>query len=300
MRTHTSHILAFTLIALFFLPFIALGQTPSADFQPLAPLPNVGGLEGDGTGLSQYLNTIFFLTIGVASVLAVIMIIVNGVKYMSTEAVSGKGDARERIWGVVQGLLLIAVAYVILNTINPALLDADLEGIGNAGRVENPAVIQARTLEQQRADAEAAIVAGNEEAQALQESFEDIDRDAASDAQIEEAIENFTKAPIIRMRTNVFGTILTKENLAYSSIKGRQFKETEILLKEIREEAHWKIEAIDDFVRHESDEVKAFAEIEKDKIYDEAARIVGGVRAKLEEELAAVKAEEERAATDLF
>src|SRR3990167_444303 len=42
------------------------------------------------TTLSEYLNTFFKIGIGIIGVLAVIMLIVGGVQYMTTDAISGK------------------------------------------------------------------------------------------------------------------------------------------------------------------------------------------------------------------
>jgi hypothetical protein len=85
----------------------------------LEPLPTLTTSQPD---LATYLEGIYVLTIGFAGILAVFMIIVGGVEYIFSELPSGKSDAKGRIAGAVGGLLLALLAWVILNTINPALL----------------------------------------------------------------------------------------------------------------------------------------------------------------------------------
>jgi len=55
--------------------------------------------------------------------LAVLRVITGGFKYMTTEAIGAKGDARETIQGAVFGLILLLGSWLILNTVNPQILD---------------------------------------------------------------------------------------------------------------------------------------------------------------------------------
>lgn len=102
--------------------------TPPAqsEYQLLAPLPLEGGGDTQTTSATKYINGIFVLLIGIAGVLAVIMIIVGGIKYMSTDAFSGKSEAKDTIQNAILGLLLALSAWIILNTINPDILNIDI------------------------------------------------------------------------------------------------------------------------------------------------------------------------------
>jgi hypothetical protein len=71
------------------------------------------------------LNGIFRLAIVAAGVLAVAYIIIGGFEYMVAGAREGKKDGRERIEKAIFGLILLLLSYVILNTINPDLLNLD-------------------------------------------------------------------------------------------------------------------------------------------------------------------------------
>jgi hypothetical protein len=106
-------------------------------YEFLAPLPGLGVAQKDASGnetgrysikdlgsfqLGEYINTVFEVALGILMVLAVIMIIISGVEYMTVESIYGKSDAKKRITGAITGLILALGIFVILKTINPELL----------------------------------------------------------------------------------------------------------------------------------------------------------------------------------
>ncbi len=94
----------------------------------LAPLPGTY-TEEDGerrAALPTYLRGAFLLLIGLAALLAVVMIVIGGVQYMFAAGGGGKGAAKERITAAITGLILVLGAWVLLGTINPALLNVNL------------------------------------------------------------------------------------------------------------------------------------------------------------------------------
>jgi len=123
----------FSKTALGFLPFLlpslawaqpagGAGACAAGTYRLLAP---VGGLTECLT-LTQYLSGVFLITIGIAGVLAVVMIVICGIKMMMSGSVSGKSAAKECITNAIFGLLIALGAYAILNTINPELLKNDI------------------------------------------------------------------------------------------------------------------------------------------------------------------------------
>jgi hypothetical protein len=99
----------------------------------LAPLPGVGTVFDPtstpgqpSTSLGKYLNPMIAVFIGICAVLAVIMIIAGGIKYMVSELPASKGDGKDMITNAVFGLLLALGAWLLLDTINPDLLKSDL------------------------------------------------------------------------------------------------------------------------------------------------------------------------------
>jgi len=108
-------------------PYILLAPLPDPD-NPGKNLNSDGGFyPSDKNALGTYLNLMIKLIIGIATVLAVIMIVIGGMEYMTSELISSKEAGRERIRGALLGLLIALGAYALLNTINPDLLKSDIE-----------------------------------------------------------------------------------------------------------------------------------------------------------------------------
>jgi hypothetical protein len=98
-------------------------------YTPLARLPII-----DYTQLSieAYINALYLLSISVAAILAVLKITLAGVKYVMSDIVTQKGDAKKDIQGALFGLLIVMAAFIILNTINRDLtVFAILSGVAN-------------------------------------------------------------------------------------------------------------------------------------------------------------------------
>lgn len=90
------------------------------------PLESVGGVRaGEPISAGSYLASIYQTGIAIAGVLAVLMIVVGGVQYISSGiSPSAKEDAKSRITSALLGLLLALISWIILNTINPTLLNS--------------------------------------------------------------------------------------------------------------------------------------------------------------------------------
>lgn len=145
--TQTSHLTKKIFFgAFFFLCFISLSSpffahadaggaaqgniSPSEglSYTPLVALP---GVTESGTNqisnLSTYIVGMFQLLIGVAAALAVVMIVIGGIEYMSTDAIGGKSDGKKKIENALWGLALAISSYLILNTIDPSFLNSDID-----------------------------------------------------------------------------------------------------------------------------------------------------------------------------
>ncbi|HNW71391.1 MAG TPA: pilin [Candidatus Paceibacterota bacterium] len=114
----------------------------------LAPLP---GLEGTiDTKISaenpcpfgNYLNIIIKLFLGVCAVLAVVMIVIGGIEYMTSDLVSSKESGKKMITNAILGLLLGLGAYVILSELNPDLLKVCLNSLPEVSMVADDNVPQ--------------------------------------------------------------------------------------------------------------------------------------------------------------
>ncbi len=94
------------------------------DYTLLAPLD---GLEVFDTAqkcaFTEYMNKIIKLFIGICAVLAMVMIVIGGIGYMTSELVSSKENGKTQMTQAVLGLLIALGAWLILNEINPNLLN---------------------------------------------------------------------------------------------------------------------------------------------------------------------------------
>lgn len=141
------------ILSLFILvPLVSFGTTTASEYQLLEPLPciqNTGQGESeqkcaDGVLLKKintdtYIAYIFNFSIAFAAVAAVVVIIYAGFEYATSEILTNKSDARNRISNAIWGLITIICSYFILNVIDPRLVDINtqLEPISIVGEAFN-------------------------------------------------------------------------------------------------------------------------------------------------------------------
>jgi hypothetical protein len=112
------------LSTIFFLASASSAFGQASDYVPMVGFP---GLENaSGLTTQQYVQAIYNLAISVGALLAVIQIIFAGVEYMFSDVVTSKSAAIKRIRGSLLGLLIIISAVLLLQTINPDLLNLDI------------------------------------------------------------------------------------------------------------------------------------------------------------------------------
>ncbi|MBP6060411.1 MAG: hypothetical protein KA515_00180 [Candidatus Pacebacteria bacterium] len=80
----------------------------------------------NSSALSGYLNIMIKIIIGIAGVLAVLMIVIGGIEYMGSELISSKEAGKDRIQNALLGLLIALGAWALLNTINGNLLNSNV------------------------------------------------------------------------------------------------------------------------------------------------------------------------------
>jgi hypothetical protein len=113
------------------------GSASKSTYNFLAPLKCADGVPGcvdgklvsfDPAGdkpLSKYLNIMIRIVIGIAAVLAMIMIVVGGIQYMTSELISSKEEGKKRISNAILGLIIALGSYVLLFMVNPDLLKVE-------------------------------------------------------------------------------------------------------------------------------------------------------------------------------
>jgi len=108
------------------LPLRVYGQ--ENEYIPLVSLPGVS--EGSGAvPLGEYLSNLFIFLISLTTILAVIMVTVGGIQWLTAGDSEDKVKrAKDKIKGAIGGILLAGASWIILNTINPTLLSLTIGG----------------------------------------------------------------------------------------------------------------------------------------------------------------------------
>lgn len=80
--------------------------------------------------IETLLPWLFRTGIIIAGVLAAVFLVLAGFQYMTTDAVSKKSNAKKRLSEIFIGLAIALFSFIILQTINPAILTFDLSRLG--------------------------------------------------------------------------------------------------------------------------------------------------------------------------
>ncbi|MCA9357730.1 hypothetical protein KC902_00525 [Candidatus Kaiserbacteria bacterium] len=110
-----------TATALLSLPLTIFAAEPTV-YRPLVGIPGVDA----NNDFDSYINALYVFSITIAALLAVIKIIIAGVKWMMTDVVTSKGEAKKDIQGALIGLLLVLAAVLILTVVNPDTANVNL------------------------------------------------------------------------------------------------------------------------------------------------------------------------------
>ncbi len=84
--------------------------------------------------MSAFVNAMFLAAIGIGAMLAVLQLARAGFLYMSSDMWHKKDQAKHLIQDAVTGLLILLSVWLVLNQINPELLNLDvLQGVKPVG-----------------------------------------------------------------------------------------------------------------------------------------------------------------------
>jgi|GEM_PF-5917022 len=116
--------IATAITAAMVLPFMGNAES-------LSTLSEIPGFENmaqstDG-GLSVFINSIYRMSIGLGSALAVIVITTSGIQYAMSDAFGVKEDMKGRITKALGGLLLLMGAFIFLEYVNPDLVKINIQ-----------------------------------------------------------------------------------------------------------------------------------------------------------------------------
>jgi len=126
-RTYNLELVACSLFAVTL--FFALPvQAQNVTYNLISPLPGGTNQVSGENIFPQYARQLFAFALSAAAVLAFGMLVVGSIQYIASAGnESILKDAKDRIWNALIGLLLALAAWLILNTINPALISNDIQ-----------------------------------------------------------------------------------------------------------------------------------------------------------------------------
>lgn len=102
-------------------------------YTPLEPIPGLTDSPDltNSSNLPTIINAIFKIFITVGALLAVLMLTIGGIQYMVSPSAEMKNEGINRAKAALWGIVLIAASWLILYTINPKLLEFNLNPCPN-------------------------------------------------------------------------------------------------------------------------------------------------------------------------
>jgi hypothetical protein len=122
---------------LFFLavaPHVFAATTATSGFTALAPIPGLtdANTVNSASGLNMntlavFFNNLYKYMVGLAAILAVVMIIYAGIRIaVNKDNVSVLMDSKSQIWQAILGLVLVLSPALVFSIINPSILNLSL------------------------------------------------------------------------------------------------------------------------------------------------------------------------------
>ncbi len=99
--------------------------TKDADFQKIFGVSANSG--NNAQDLGTFINSAFKITLSIGAILAVLRIAWAGYQYMSSDAWGEKSHAKEILGDVTIGVLLLLSVWLILNQIDPTILQLKIK-----------------------------------------------------------------------------------------------------------------------------------------------------------------------------
>lgn len=124
MKHTTQNLKLITLIILLFVSCFMIYDLAMAQYKLETALPDIPNIPSPSSGLPEYINYLFIFGLGLIAVLALGQMMIGGLTYiLAAGNVAKVEDAKDIIKQALIGLGLLLVSYLLLNTINPDLID---------------------------------------------------------------------------------------------------------------------------------------------------------------------------------
>ena len=114
-------------LGLLALAFIFAPDVLAQGFVQVQPLTSLGIATSTPESLAPFINQLYKYGIGIGAIMAVLIIMYGGFKYMTSEAMGPKSAGKEDIQRAVLGLLLLMSPVLVFGVINQDILDLNLD-----------------------------------------------------------------------------------------------------------------------------------------------------------------------------
>jgi|GEM_PF-1828818 hypothetical protein len=103
-------------------------------------------IPGGSDEINVYILKLYQFGFGIGGILAVLMIVIGGIYYSVSGAVDKKSEGKEMITSALLGLLILFGSYLILQTVNPVLLNLQNPAVPEVPLIESDCTAQDTTL----------------------------------------------------------------------------------------------------------------------------------------------------------
>ena len=135
MFTHSKKFkqILITLLIVSSIFFVANDFALAQQYRPLEPIP--GTSEDNQDTFPEYVQAIYKFAVWTVGIAALLMISIGGFMYFTAAGNNSRMETGKKIIGdAIFGLVAVMVAWVILNQINPDLVNIKLDSISNLRR----------------------------------------------------------------------------------------------------------------------------------------------------------------------
>jgi len=118
----------FTIFFALVLGLILMTNQANAVDTLISPYPTINGLTvGFGMTLPDMIKYIYLFALGISGAVALTSLLIGAIRYISAAGNSSKmSDAKDQIFSALLGVVILLSSYLILNTINPDLVNFSL------------------------------------------------------------------------------------------------------------------------------------------------------------------------------
>ncbi|KKP68617.1 MAG: hypothetical protein UR66_C0004G0017 [Candidatus Moranbacteria bacterium GW2011_GWE1_35_17] len=122
----------FLVASVLILAVLFLGDQAGAVYEPLEPIPGTSGGTSAIKEFPAYVNAIYKFAMWSVGIAALLMISIGGFMYFTAAGNNSKMESGKKVIAdALYGLIAVLFAWIILNTINPDLVNISVKSVEN-------------------------------------------------------------------------------------------------------------------------------------------------------------------------